>query len=521
MASKMGRVTFVATCALLSTRFGFGQAVCQIPDNPSADFGLEVTNCVNSLPSTGGTIDATAIAGAAQTCASNFILKPNMVLKLAAGTVIGGPTQSQGSCTITMSSYSAIEGSGGNGTYADGTGAAVVWKYYGTPSASNNFITLVPGATNAYAVRLANIRFVGPLQLGASVTGGHGLYASPGVSPYSNVGITLDHVTFQGFYGDGVHLEDNVYYVDCYSCAGEQNGGYGWYQAPQVTTTAPSQVNLYSVKLNSNGLKGTGYAQLYAGGGASAGQIKIFGGSIANDLPNKGGGSSCLTFAANSSQQMNAWISGLHTESCGQATGGQFIDWNVANGVLSVHDTYFINPSGLPAYPINLDSSFNGYAYIGPGNFYSTPGQSTAVYNSNASTTGIVELYDQIASIGGSIPQSLSGFGFLNNSFAYPTYIFGQKSFVLKNAALYFVGSSQNYQLINTTGSLLVTDANGHSIAAFNPSGSATVLYQPVQVGGGANVVYRCTTAGALPAGALTVMPGSCGASTDTLLRVK
>lgn len=42
-----------------------------------------------------------------------------------------------------------------------------------------------------------------------------------------------------------------------------------------------------------------------------------------------------------------------------------------------------------------------------------------------------------------------------------------------------------------------------------------------VSAGGGSNIVYRCTTAGALPAGALTIATGNCGASTDSGLRVK
>lgn len=40
-----------------------------------------------------------------------------------------------------------------------------------------------------------------------------------------------------------------------------------------------------------------------------------------------------------------------------------------------------------------------------------------------------------------------------------------------------------------------------------------------LQIGG--NIVYRCTTAGTLPIGALTIATGNCGASTDTGLRVR
>lgn len=41
-----------------------------------------------------------------------------------------------------------------------------------------------------------------------------------------------------------------------------------------------------------------------------------------------------------------------------------------------------------------------------------------------------------------------------------------------------------------------------------------------VNVGGGPNVVYRCTIAGTLPVGALTITTGDCGASVATLLQV-
>lgn len=40
-------------------------------------------------------------------------------------------------------------------------------------------------------------------------------------------------------------------------------------------------------------------------------------------------------------------------------------------------------------------------------------------------------------------------------------------------------------------------------------------------ISGGTNIVYRCTTAGTLPVGALTINSANCGASTDTGLRVK
>ena len=44
--------------------------------------------------------------------------------------------------------------------------------------------------------------------------------------------------------------------------------------------------------------------------------------------------------------------------------------------------------------------------------------------------------------------------------------------------------------------------------------------FNTLTVGGGANTVYRCTTAGTLPLGALTVTASDCGASVATALQV-
>ena len=69
----------------------------------------------------------------------------------------------------------------GIGAYADNTGGAVVWNYYGT---TGNLITLAGGSNNAYGVRLANVRFIGPSQLGVTPRSGHGFFASPGAGSW-------------------------------------------------------------------------------------------------------------------------------------------------------------------------------------------------------------------------------------------------------------------------------------------------------------------------------------------------
>jgi hypothetical protein len=67
-----------------------------------------------------------------------------------------------------------------------------------------------------------------------------------------------------------------------------------------------------------------------------------------------------------------------------------------------------------------------------------------------------------------------------------------------------------------TAGTKEVT-TNGFS----EDSGGNISVTGNVSAGNGSNVVYRCTTAGTLPAGALTISASTCGASTDSGLRVK
>jgi hypothetical protein len=74
--------------------------------------------------------------------------------------------------------------------------------------------------------------------------------------------------------------------------------------------------------------------------------------------------------------------------------------------------------------------------------------------------------------------------------------------------ALHWLGDGNTSNTINigcfNHDDLIVADMNGN-----------------VTIGGGAQTLYRCTTAGALPVGALTTATGNCGASTDTGLRLK
>jgi hypothetical protein len=70
-------------------------------------------------------------------------------------------------------------------------------------------------------------------------------------------------------------------------------------------------------------------------------------------------------------------------------------------------------------------------------------------------------------------------------------------------------------------GSYLSTDSKG-DLNYTSSAGDSPALKAPVlSAGDGSHIVYRCTAAGALPVGALTVSTKNCRASADTGLRVK
>jgi len=74
----------------------------------------------------------------------------------------------------------------------------------------------------------------------------------------------------------------------------------------------------------------------------------------------------------------------------------------------------------------------------------------------------------------------------------------------------------------NLQGSNTTTDLCGvEQIVLGNPSITDTVIYGNIEIKNGSNVVYRCATAGALPQGTLTIIPGNCGTTADTGLRVQ
>jgi hypothetical protein len=97
------------------------------------------------------------------------------------------------------------------------------------------------------------------------------------------------------------------------------------------------------------------------------------------------------------------------------------------------------------------------------------------------------------------------------NTSSEPTWSAGGNGTVFGiNEPSSFTDASNFIELFANGASMLTVDGGGDMQ-------NAGLLF----LGDGTNIVYRCTTAGSLPSGALTVTSGDCGASTDTGLRVR
>jgi hypothetical protein len=70
-----------------------------------------------------------------------------------------------------------------------------------------------------------------------------------------------------------------------------------------------------------------------------------------------------------------------------------------------------------------------------------------------------------------------------------------------------------------TGGFIVYGGGSNYNVAALTVAGSGSSA--AVTVGSGGNTLYRCTTAGTLPVGALTTVTSNCGASADTGLRTR
>jgi len=436
----------------------------------TADWGKKIMNCQSLLGAGGGTIDASNFTGP-QVCTTNIALDRQVTLRIYSGTHISG------TCSVTMNSDDSIEGVGATGFYVDPI-SSITWTYTGS---TGNLVTLAP---NAYSVRLANVEFNG----NPSGTSGHGLFASPGPTfDPSNIGVTLDHVTFRQFAQDGIHFEDNVYQVDCFRCGATENNRYGWFQSPVNSTIGPNQIDIFSGRFNRNGV-----AQIYGRGGATAAQFHMWGGSVSSELY-PSGTSYCAHFDAGANQQMNAFFNNVHFEGCGGTSGGgAFIYWNVLNGQFVLRDSYFVIPVGQ-ADDVLLGPQFGGWAVIGPGNSFATNSGGYPLDNQAQILSSRALIYDP------GIDQSQVKNPASNLYFANPLNVTTQLGpagweYMLKDARLHFQDSGEggsDFYLEDSQGAFSLKDGSGNSL--LQAGGGVIKTPAPLEVGNHVNMTSSST----------------------------
>ncbi|CAK9249593.1 unnamed protein product [Sphagnum jensenii] len=250
--------------------------------------------------------------------------------------------------------------------------------------------------------------------------------------------------------------------------------------AAQVPIAVDPSLNLYLPAIGASATAGQypcfngvapGQLTICSGGGVSgsgtAGTIPIWTGSAAL-------GNSVLTYASSTlSSSANVALNGT-TNTMGASGTGQF------------------------AYSQNSTDSFFGIFNSGTGTWYGIRNQLSGPLIYGGYPVAALGAFYAGLNIGATTPYNSSsnpGFG-VNAS----------------NQSGYGVGNNLfNVQIngVATTYNCTLDDGSGNSSCPGN-----------VTVHGGTNVLYRCTTAGLLPVGALTTVTSNCTASADTGLRV-
>lgn len=410
-----------------------------------ADIGQEIMNLQASLPSTGGSISLRMLTGN-QVCNTAVNLYPNVTLELYPGTHISG------NCQISMGAYSAIVGVGANGAAYIDDASQITWQYTG----AGNHITI---QSLANGVKLSGITFIGNLQGGAST--GSGLFVSPGPSPGTNyvINLNLDHVQFRHYPQDGIHLEDNTYLINCYSCGAEYNGRYGWFQGSVNSNIPPVEINLFDAVFARNAV-----SQVYVGNG----QFRAFGGTISDEL-HPAGTNYCVDFPdTGTNNQTVATLIGVHIEGCGGQSGGAFINWNAYNGIFTLRDVYFVIAEAPTTDAILIGPNAGGTISIGPGNVPASGGR-YFINNTTANLGSTISVYDPVPpSAIGSINYNMH---FWNSMLADSHYLYGFPEFLVNGAAFNTIarislrdgspGGTDEY-LQSSNGGFQILDNNGN-----------------------------------------------------------
>ena len=112
-----------------------------------------------------------------------------------------------GVCQVTLMQDSAIEGMGAVVSYGlSPSSGQVTWEY---TASSGNFVSIYArtrgmqsSPTSSSSARLLQVVAVGKGT--DSMSPARGIQPGQTGPDYGVAGLTLDHVTFQGFYGDGI-----------------------------------------------------------------------------------------------------------------------------------------------------------------------------------------------------------------------------------------------------------------------------------------------------------------------------
>lgn len=201
----------------------------------------------------------------------------------------------------------------------------------------------------------------------------------------------------------------------------------------------------------------------------------------------------------------------------GGTSSNNVISSNQITGTLSTASFYGIyletgatNNSGLPTNVFSGSGSPTTapFTYIG----------SSAANNTNQITT---ELINGGAVSPWAFTHFSNGFLFFNNGSTDSPLIAG---YTAANTNVGF-NFSTAYSLNGCSGAAIRYGSNlgevgGAVTGAMDSSGDFCSIGN-ITAGNGTNTLYRCTTAGTLPVGALTTVTGNCGAFTDTGIRVK
>ena len=339
-------------------------------------------------------------------------------------------------------------------------------------------------------------------------------------------GVILDDFVISGFSGSGsdgpfpgaTSYVSNQIYV-------EASDGYILFNQYGTVVLANADSVWHNIYWQSNGgwtgvdgldiyYGGASYTSNYFGGGSyGTCQVGIYGAKgnkITNSVfDNTGGAQLCLLDASNSSPYAN--YNFISNSSFSQPGNAANVSTSTTSVTIGTGTQTFTTQPSIGYYPtqpfLAVDSASTGNYETGTVTSYSGTtlvANITAVAGSGTIATWNLSSAAPFILVGGHSSENLFSNNYCN------TGPLGHSTFCVQETGS---ATGNNYTGFN------VSVASPPGIAGFSiSSGSeacATIGANNAYCGG-ANPIYRCTTAGTLPVGALTTVTGNCGASVPT-----